>query len=111
MNLDEYLERIVRVTAKYPGFGEGNLAYPALGLNGEAGEVAEKVKKIMRDKDGVVSGDDVTQIQKELGVVLWHIGAMCLELNISLQSVLDANAEKLLSRLVRGKLSGSGDDR
>lgn len=97
-------------TARYPGRGRGSLVYPVLGLNGEAGEVAEKLKKIIRDRDGEV-GDERASLIKELGDVLWYVAACCHELDVSMAEVAQANLDKLASRRTRGVLHGSGDDR
>lgn len=99
-----------RQTAKYPNAGS-NFVYPTLGLVGEAGEVAEKIKKVLRDADGVVSEEKRQEIKKELGDVLWYVAQVATELDLSLEDVAEANMEKLLSRLERGVLSGSGDNR
>ena len=85
--------------------------YPALGLNGEAGEVAEKVKKILRDKNGDITETDALEIAKELGDVLWYICAMARYINLSLQDIAELNIQKLTSRAERNKLNGSGDNR
>ena len=97
-------------TAIYPNKGD-NLYYPALGLAGEAGEVCEKVKKIMRDKDGVLSEADALEISKELGDVLWYLSALACEINVALSTVAEDNIDKLHSRKERGMLQGSGDNR
>jgi NTP pyrophosphatase (non-canonical NTP hydrolase) len=97
-------------TAVYPNRGD-NLYYPSLGLAGEAGEVCEKVKKIMRDKQGLMTTEDIDEIEKELGDVLWYISALCDELQINMGSVALKNIEKLESRQDRGKIQGSGDNR
>jgi len=96
--------------AFYPNTGR-DLAYPTLGLNGEAGEVAEKVKKIIRDKDGRLTKQDVEEIAKELGDALWYINAMCKTIGVSLPEIARRNLAKLYSRKERGKLHGEGDDR
>lgn len=82
-----------------------------LGLVGEAGEIAEKFKKIYRDRKGEFTSDDKKEMTKELGDVLWYISVVCSYLDISLQDVADLNVEKLLSRQKRGVLRGSGDNR
>ena len=97
-------------TAVYPNKGD-NLYYPALGLAGEAGEGCEKVKKIMRDKGGVLSEEDSLELSKELGDVLWYVSALACEINVSLSSIVEENLDKLSSRQDRGKLQGSGDNR
>lgn len=98
-----------RETAVYPR--EYKLVYPALGLAGEAGEVCEKVKKIIRDKDGVLSEDDRIEIRKELGDVLWYLAQLASDLEFNLSSVAMVNIEKLRVRKENGTLRGSGDNR
>ena len=109
MNFAEY-QKEMKKTAIYPHQGD-NLAYPALGLTGEAGEVADKVKKIIRDHDGKLSPEIRDDIILELGDVLWYLGALCFELKISLEDVAVKNIEKIVSRKKRGVLGGSGDHR
>lgn len=109
MNFNDYQQQS-RQTAKYPQLGE-NYIYPTLGLVGEAGEVAEKIKKIIRDNDGIISPEKKEEIKKELGDVLWYLAQISTELNLELEDVAKNNLEKLLSRLTRGKISGSGDNR
>lgn len=106
----ENYQRLVLDTAIYPMKGS-NITYPVLGLCGEAGEVAEKVKKVFRDDDGTVRDEMREAIKKELGDVLWYITAICNELHLTLDEVIDTNREKILGRLERGTLRGSGDDR
>ncbi len=88
-----------------------SIVYPTLGLVNEAGEVAGKIKKIFRDKEGLIGDDDREALKKELGDVLWYLTQICTELDITLQEVAEANLVKLLSRLERGKIRGDGDDR
>ena len=99
-----------RTTAMYPNRGK-NFVYPVLGLAGEAGEVAEKVKKIIRDNNGVVTALAKEDIKKELGDVLWYVSQLASELKITLASVAEHNLEKLASRKKRGMIKGSGDNR
>lgn len=99
-----------RRTAIYPNLG-GNLWYPTLGLCGESGEVAEKIKKIYRDKGGAVFLEDALELQKELGDVLWYIANLASELGLSLGVIATMNLEKLQERQSRGKLHGEGDNR
>jgi NTP pyrophosphatase (non-canonical NTP hydrolase) len=97
-------------TAVYPDLGS-NLYYPALGLAGEAGELCNKVKKIMRDDDGRLTEESRAVISKEIGDVLWYVAAMCSEAGLSLEVVASENIEKLKGRKERGTLQGSGDNR
>jgi len=99
-----------RRTAKYPEIGHA-VIYPALGLTNEAGEVAGKVKKIFRDKGGVIGEAEREALKSELGDVLWYLAQVCTELGLSLDEVAQANLEKLFSRLERGKIGGEGDQR
>ena len=82
-----------------------------LGLSGESGEVADKVKKIIRDKNGEVSKEDKEAIAKELGDVMWYIAGIARYLDISLEEIAEQNLEKLASRMKRGVLAGDGDNR
>lgn len=109
MNFEEYQKKS-RKTALYPNIGE-NFVYPVLGLTGEAGEVAEKIKKVIRDKNGVMDDESREMIKKELGDVLWYVAQLATELNLSLDEVAEKNIKKLYSRLERGVLHGSGDNR
>ncbi len=108
MDLADY-QRLSRSTAEYPR--EAWLAYPALGLAGEAGEVAEHAKKAIRDDGGEVSDERRAAMAAELGDVLWYVAQLASELGLDLDAVAQANLDKLLSRQRRGVLSGSGDDR
>jgi NTP pyrophosphatase (non-canonical NTP hydrolase) len=87
------------------------IVYPTLGLVNEAGELAGKVKKIFRDKAGIISEEDRQALKYELGDVLWYMAQIATELDLDLQEVAQANLEKLFSRLERGKISGEGDHR
>jgi len=109
MNFEEYQEKS-RKTAIYPNAGD-NFVYPTLGLSGESGEVAEKIKKVIRDKNGVMDDESREMIEKELGDVLWYVSQLASELGLALDDIAQKNIEKLYSRLERGKLSGSGDNR
>lgn len=81
------------------------------GLVGEAGEVAEKFKKILRDKDGIATDEDRKELAKELGDVLWYINAVGIYLGHPLEDIAKKNLEKVLSRKDRGVTRGSGDNR
>lgn len=108
MNFNEY-QRAAIGFAKYPP--TRGLIYTVLGLNGEAGEVAEKVKKIIRDKDGEITPVDAHAITRELGDVLWYVANLANELGYSLEQVAEDNLYKLTERLRSGTIGGSGDDR
>jgi NTP pyrophosphatase (non-canonical NTP hydrolase) len=109
MLISEYQE-LSRRTATYPGAGD-NIVYPTLGLAGEAGEVAEKVKKLLRDDDGVMSDERREALAGELGDVLWYVAQVATEAGLDLEEIAQGNLDKLLSRQQRGVLSGSGDSR
>ncbi len=109
MKFDEYQTKS-RKTAKYPVIGHA-VIYPTLGLANEAGEVAGKIKKVFRDKGGVIGEAEREALKSELGDVLWYLAQTCTELEISLDEVAEHNIEKLYSRLERGKIGGEGDTR
>jgi NTP pyrophosphatase (non-canonical NTP hydrolase) len=109
MDFSEY-QALSRRTATYPHAGE-DLTYPALGLCGEAGEVAEKVKKTIRDDGGVLGDDRREALAGELGDVLWYLSQVATEAGLDLEEIAADNLDKLLSRQERGVLRGSGDDR
>ena len=109
MEFNHY-QRESRKTALYPDVGS-NTIYPTLGLVGEAGEVADKVKKILRDKKGVFDKNSKDDIKFELGDVLWYIAQLSSELVYELEEVANSNLQKLNSRKIRGQISGSGDNR
>mgnify|MGYP000864468584 CR=1 FL=1 len=108
MTFDEY-QQAAWNTAMYPNKGN-NIYYPALGL-GEAGEVQGKIKKIMRDDNGVVSDEKKQAIKAELGDVLWYIAALATEFGLTMDEIATANVDKLNSRKDRGVITGSGDNR
>lgn len=98
-------------TAIYPGKGDvTGLLYTALGL-GEVGEIQNKVKKILRDKGGIVDEEDISAIAKEMGDTLWYLAMLADELGILLSDVARSNVRKLADRKARGVLQGNGDDR
>lgn len=87
------------------------IVYPTLGLVNEAGELAGKVKKIFRDKNGVIGEADRDALKYELGDVLWYLAQIATELELSLDEIAQANIDKLMSRLERGTIQGDGDYR
>lgn len=109
MNFNEY-QQAARVTAQYPDLGK-NIYYPTLGLAGEAGEVAEKIKKMMRDDGGQLTHERRDALKKELGDVLWYVAALCSELGLEMGEVAELNVAKLRDRHRRGAIQGDGDNR
>ena len=109
MDLDTYQIRS-RSTARYPDAGSNPL-YPTLGLCGESGEVADKVKKVLRDRQGQFDAAVKQEIGLELGDVLWYVAQLATELGLSLETIAQANLDKLASRAARNVIAGSGDHR
>lgn len=87
------------------------IVYPTLGLVNEAGEVAGKVKKIFRDRNGEITDADRVALKGELGDVLWYLTQICTNLGLTLEEVAEANLDKLFSRLERGVIQGDDDHR
>ncbi|HSX47138.1 MAG TPA: nucleoside triphosphate pyrophosphohydrolase family protein [Patescibacteria group bacterium] len=110
MTFDEYQKKALKTAISNPNEVLATLHW-VLGINGEAGEVAEKVKKIIRDKDGVISNEDKKELAKEVGDVLWYLAVFSHHLGISFESIAKENLTKLKSRHTRGALKGSGDNR
>jgi len=103
MSLNEY-QKLAQKTAIYKS--THSVLYPALGLAGEAGEVANKVKKMLRD-----GNFDRQAVADEVGDVLWYVAALCRDLNVDLNDLALRNLEKLYGRKARGTLGGNGDKR
>lgn len=110
MTLDEYQQQAIK-TAVYTDDSFKDLLHWILGLSGEAGEVADKMKKILRDKNGQLDSNDKHEISKELGDVLWYVAVLARHMDINLEDVAKLNQSKLNSRYQRGKIAGSGDNR
>ena len=113
MEINKYQEH-TRSTASYPGAMEGTtdaVVYTALGLAGEAGEIANKVKKILRDAGGVITPEVAADMAKEVGDVLWYAARFTEELGYPLSNVAEGNLAKLTARKERGVIGGSGDNR
>ena len=106
MNINTYQQEAAK-TAIY----SNKLIYPTLGLAGEAGEIANKVKKILRDNSGELQEDVRQNLISELGDVLWYVAALATDLKTELSEVASKNIEKLNSRKNRGAIGGSGDNR
>jgi NTP pyrophosphatase (non-canonical NTP hydrolase) len=108
LTFNEYQQK-ARTTAIYPP--EGAIPYLALGLASEAGEVAGKVKKVLRDNGGYISNDNAGNILKEAADCLWYIAMLADELGVDMGHIASDNLVKLASRRERGTLGGSGDER
>ena len=108
VDIDKYQE-FTKTTDIYPK-NEFNLGYKALGLTGEAGEVADKIKKFYRG-DKPLDEEYKKEIVKELGDVLWYIAAITTELDINMSEVVMANVVKLSERKANGNIQGNGDNR
>lgn len=115
MDLDAYQKAIVKFDLNKNIESQDKIDFAfldkILGLSGEAGEVADKVKKVIRDQEGKLSVNDKKAISYELGDLLWYLATSARYLGISLEQVASENIEKLESRLNLGKISGSGDER
>ena len=109
MDFNDYQSKS-RKTAKYPAIGHP-VIYPALGLVNEAGEVAGKIKKVFRDKDGLINEETRQALKAELGDVLWYIAQVATELDLSMDEIAEYNITKLYDRLERGRIQGDGDNR
>lgn len=110
MTLDDYQNGTAK-TAIYPREGVGGIVYCTLGLTGEAGEIANKVKKILRDEGGQLTEEKRCQLVDELGDVMWYVSQLATELGTRLEDVAHRNLDKLAARKEKGTLSGSGDKR
>lgn len=110
MHLNEYQIKAT-TTAIYPRENNMGIIYCGLKLAGEAGEVAEKIGKVIRDKDGLFDNEAKESLSKELGDVLWYVSQLAKELQKPLENIAWDNLKKLQDRQERGKLQGSGDER
>ena len=104
-----------KVKDKYPELPKDiikilGISYASNGL-GEVGEIQGKIKKLIRDAGGEISEESKKEISKEIGDVLWYIMALCEEFNLRMEDVAQQNVDKLFSRMERGVLTGSGDNR
>lgn len=109
MLLNTY-QKHAKKTAVYPAKGN-NFSYPALGLAGEAGEVADKISKVIRDNDGVLTPESKKELAKECGDVLWFLSILADELGFTLNTIAEMNLRKLKDRAKRNVIHGSGDNR
>jgi NTP pyrophosphatase (non-canonical NTP hydrolase) len=110
MTFDEYQKRaLTTVLSTNDEFKD--MLHWVLGINGESGEIAEKLKKIIRDKAGVIDEADKADMGKEIGDVLWYLAVLAHDLGIPLDDIARQNLDKLQSRKARGVLGGDGDNR
>jgi NTP pyrophosphatase (non-canonical NTP hydrolase) len=110
LTLNQFQE-LSRKTAIYPKVHGTLPLYAVLGLCGESGEIAEKIKKVLRDKNGILSTDDSYAIAKELGDCLWYLAQIATELEMDLGDIANLNLSKIANRQQTGTLQGSGDNR
>jgi NTP pyrophosphatase (non-canonical NTP hydrolase) len=108
MDFKDYQEAAAKTAVYDEKFA---VIYPVMGLVGEAGEVAGKVSKVLRDFDGEVQPDQLKEISKEIGDVLWFLAATARDLKLDLNTIAEENIAKLKSRQERGVLKGNGDNR
>ena len=107
-DLDMY-QQVAKTTAIYPR--EQAIIYPTLGLTGEAGEVANKVKKIIRDDGNKINESLVQEISAEIGDCLWYISVLASDIGLELSDIAVNNTVKLKDRMNRGVIGGNGDKR
>lgn len=103
LSFNEY-QRLSQSTAVYPKHDGFNIAYPVLGLAGEAGEVANEMKKVFRNDNGVVTPERLLKFKDELGDVFWYIAALATELGLDLEEIASYNLVKLQKRKEEGEL-------
>ena len=114
MKIEEYSEQAISTLLGEHGLSEDmtpTLLSQVFGLVGESGEVADKFKKLIRDKKGELPDENKTEILKELGDILWYVNSISTLLGSSLSEVAEKNLDKVLSRKARGVIHGSGDNR
>jgi NTP pyrophosphatase (non-canonical NTP hydrolase) len=109
LNFNEYQKLALRTAA--PKTKKNEIFHLVLGLVGEAGEIAEKYKKLVRDKASDESQVDKEDMKKELGDVLWYIAVLAEYLEIPFEEIADKNIAKMADRQKRDKIKGSGDNR
>lgn len=114
MTFNEYQKKS-RKTALYTNIDKevigSHILYPTLGLAGETGEFVEKIKKIIRNKNGVFDEEDKESLKGELGDILWYIAQLATDLGLELDDIAKSNLDKVLSRLERNAINSEGDNR
>jgi len=109
MDFNKY-QKLAKKTAVYPNIGK-NFTYPTIGLMGEAGEVANKIKKLIRDDSSKITKEKREELKAEIGDMLWYIAQLSTELGLKLADIAKYNVEKLSKRQKENKIHGSGDNR
>ncbi|HUC87762.1 MAG TPA: nucleoside triphosphate pyrophosphohydrolase family protein [Candidatus Binatia bacterium] len=110
MKFDDY-QKLALTTALTDGDEFKDRMHWVLGLSGETGEIAEKMKKIVRDKGGVMNEADIQDLSKEIGDVLWYLAVLANHLSLSFDQIAKSNLAKLADRKQRSVIGGSGDNR
>ena len=108
LTFNDYQEA-ARKTAIYPQ--ELKILYPVIGLAGETGEVAEKIKKVLRDNNGIFSEEKKKEIAKELGDVLWYLSSIATDMGYPLDEIARMNLQKISARKENNHIHGDGDNR
>ena len=113
MDFDDYQKKAAKydLAKATTNLKDAGFIEKVLGLVGEAGETADKIKKLIRDKDGVISEEDKELVTKELGDTLWYIASISRYLGVSLSDVAQGNIDKLEDRFQRNQIHGEGDKR
>lgn len=111
MEFNEYQEKAARTATFQDKLKEYKLMYVCLGLAGETGELIEKIKKVIRNEDGVISEEKREGIKYELGDILWYLSQIARTCDISLDDVAEGNIKKLADRAARGVIKSEGDTR
>lgn len=110
MTFDEYQKQALKTRVIHPDELMNKTIW-VMGVAGEAGEVVEKWKKIVAYKDGNISDEDMSELAKELGDIVWYIAVLADSLGLSFGEIMQNNLDKLASRKTRGVLQGKGDNR
>lgn len=110
MTLDEYQAQALKTAVTNPDPLMDKTIW-AMGVAGEAGEVVEKWKKIVAYHEGKVTKDDLAELEKELGDVVWYIAVMAHSLGLSFDEMMQKNLKKLADRQKRNVIKGKGDNR
>jgi NTP pyrophosphatase (non-canonical NTP hydrolase) len=110
MTFDEYQKQAITTLIAHPD-PLMDKTIMVLGISGEASEIAEKWKKLVAYREGTITDEDVTELSKEIGDVLWYLTVFADMLGVSMDDIAQTNAAKLASRKARGVQKGAGDNR